>query len=71
MGNSEQGTGNFHRTILGVSFFGGPASDAVAAIRGGGLLVSPAAPALKGNLTAMWATAMRCSARTSRSRTAR
>ena len=47
MGNSEQGTGNFHRTILGVSFFGGQASDAVAAIRGGGLLVSPAAPALK------------------------
>ena len=47
MGNSEQGTGNFHRTILGVSFFGGPAIDAVAAIRGGGLLVSPAAPALK------------------------
>jgi UDP-N-acetyl-D-mannosaminuronic acid transferase (WecB/TagA/CpsF family) len=47
MGNSEPGTGHIRRTILGVSFFGGPASDAVAAMRGGGLLVSPAAPALK------------------------
>jgi len=35
------------RTILGISFFGGMASDAIEAIRDGGLLVSPAAPALK------------------------
>jgi len=47
MGHSEPGTDRNHRTILGVSFFGGQASDAIAAIRGGGLLVSPAAPALK------------------------
>ena len=36
-----------HRTILGVRFFGGRASDAIAAMRNGGLLVVPAAPALK------------------------
>ena len=47
MGHSETGTGHIGRTILGVSFFDGPASDAIAAMRGGGLLVSPAAPALK------------------------
>jgi UDP-N-acetyl-D-mannosaminuronic acid transferase (WecB/TagA/CpsF family) len=47
MGHSETGAGHIRRTILGVSFFGGTASDAVAAMRGGGLLVSPAAPALK------------------------
>jgi UDP-N-acetyl-D-mannosaminuronic acid transferase (WecB/TagA/CpsF family) len=46
MVNSETGIDHIHRTILGVSFFGGSAIDAVAAIRGGGLLVSPAAPAL-------------------------
>jgi UDP-N-acetyl-D-mannosaminuronic acid transferase (WecB/TagA/CpsF family) len=43
---SETGIDHIHRTILGVSFFGGSASEAVAAIRGGGLLLSPAAPAL-------------------------
>ena len=36
-----------HRTILGVSFFGGSAREAISAMRGGGLLVVPAAPALK------------------------
>ena len=46
MMHSESGIDHIHRTILGVSFFGGSAIDAVAAIRGGGLLVSPAAPAL-------------------------
>ena len=46
MVHSETGIDHMHRTILGVSFFGGSAIDAVAAIRGGGLLVSPAAPAL-------------------------
>jgi UDP-N-acetyl-D-mannosaminuronic acid transferase (WecB/TagA/CpsF family) len=46
MMHSETGIDHIHRTILGVSFFGGSAIDAVAAIRGGGLLVSPAAPAL-------------------------
>jgi UDP-N-acetyl-D-mannosaminuronic acid transferase (WecB/TagA/CpsF family) len=46
MGHTETGIDHIHRTILGVSFFGGSAIDAVAAIRGGGLLVSPAAPAL-------------------------
>jgi len=44
--HSESGIDHIHRTILGVSFFGGSAIDAVAAIRGGGLVVSPAAPAL-------------------------
>jgi UDP-N-acetyl-D-mannosaminuronic acid transferase (WecB/TagA/CpsF family) len=47
MGHSEPLTGRNHRTILGISFFGGPVSEAIAAMRGGGLLVSPAAPALK------------------------
>jgi len=47
MGNSQTAIDRTHRTILGVSFFGGQASEAIAAIRGGGLLVSPAAPALK------------------------
>jgi UDP-N-acetyl-D-mannosaminuronic acid transferase (WecB/TagA/CpsF family) len=46
MMHSESGIDHIHRTILGVSFFGGSAIDAVAAIRGGGLVVSPAAPAL-------------------------
>lgn len=35
------------RTILGVNFFGGDASEAIARMRHGGLLVVPAAPALK------------------------
>ncbi len=35
------------RRILGIRFFGGPASQAIAKIRPGGLLVVPAAPALK------------------------
>jgi UDP-N-acetyl-D-mannosaminuronic acid transferase (WecB/TagA/CpsF family) len=47
MWHSETGTGSIRRTILGVSFFGGSAIEAVSAMRGGGLLVSPAAPALK------------------------
>jgi UDP-N-acetyl-D-mannosaminuronic acid transferase (WecB/TagA/CpsF family) len=38
---------NRYRTILGINFFGGSASEAIANIRGGGLLVVPAAPALK------------------------
>jgi len=36
-----------YRKILGISFFGGRASEAIASIRSGGLLVVPAAPALK------------------------
>ncbi len=47
MGNPQPAIDRTHRTILGVSFFTGEASEAIAAIRGGGLLVSPAAPALK------------------------
>jgi UDP-N-acetyl-D-mannosaminuronic acid transferase (WecB/TagA/CpsF family) len=47
MGNPQPAIDNTHRTILGISFFGGQASEAIAAIRTGGLLVSPAAPALK------------------------
>jgi UDP-N-acetyl-D-mannosaminuronic acid transferase (WecB/TagA/CpsF family) len=47
MGNSQPAIDRTHRTILGVSFFGGEASEAIAAVRSGGLLVSPAAPALK------------------------
>lgn len=35
------------RRILGIDFFGGTAQDAIALMRGGGLLVVPAAPALK------------------------
>lgn len=35
------------RTILGISFFSGSAEEAIAFIRPGGLLVIPAAPALK------------------------
>lgn len=35
------------RRILGIEFFGGPAKDAIARMRNGGLLVVPAAPALK------------------------
>jgi UDP-N-acetyl-D-mannosaminuronic acid transferase (WecB/TagA/CpsF family) len=46
MGKSQPFIDPAHRTILGISFFGGRASEAIAAIRGGGLLVSPAAPAL-------------------------
>ena len=47
MGNSQPAIDHTHRTILGIPFFAGHASQAIAAIRGGGLLVSPAAPALK------------------------
>jgi UDP-N-acetyl-D-mannosaminuronic acid transferase (WecB/TagA/CpsF family) len=37
---------SYHR-ILGIDFFDGSAAEAIAIIRGGGLLVVPAAPALK------------------------
>jgi len=47
MGTSQPAHNSPRRKILGISFFGGSASDAIAAIRGGGLMVSPAAPALK------------------------
>jgi UDP-N-acetyl-D-mannosaminuronic acid transferase (WecB/TagA/CpsF family) len=47
MGNSQPAIDRTHRTILGIPFFAGQASEAIATIRGGGLLVSPAAPALK------------------------
>jgi UDP-N-acetyl-D-mannosaminuronic acid transferase (WecB/TagA/CpsF family) len=47
MGKSQSAINHTQRTILGVSFFGGQASEAIAAVRGGGLMVSPAAPALK------------------------
>jgi len=47
MGKTEPAVDHIHRTILGIAFFGGQASEAIAAVRGGGLLVSPAAPALK------------------------
>jgi UDP-N-acetyl-D-mannosaminuronic acid transferase (WecB/TagA/CpsF family) len=39
--------GGDHRTILGIDFFIGTAIEAVERMRGGGLLVVPAAPALK------------------------
>ena len=41
------GVNRSYRKILGVTFFGDTASKAIAKIRGGGLLVVPAAPALK------------------------
>jgi len=47
MGTSQPATNYHRRTILGIAFFSGSASEAIAAVRGGGLLVSPAAPALK------------------------
>jgi exopolysaccharide biosynthesis WecB/TagA/CpsF family protein len=47
MGKSEPGNATGRRTILGISFFAGRAPEAIAAIQGGGLLVVPAAPALK------------------------
>jgi UDP-N-acetyl-D-mannosaminuronic acid transferase (WecB/TagA/CpsF family) len=47
MGKSQPSIDPTHRTILGISFFCGQVSEAIAAIRDGGLLVSPAAPALK------------------------
>ena len=47
MSNSILDDNHLYRTVLGVSFFGGRASTAVQAMRGGGLLVAPAAPALK------------------------
>jgi UDP-N-acetyl-D-mannosaminuronic acid transferase (WecB/TagA/CpsF family) len=46
MGNPRAKT-DHHRTILGVPFFGGNAIEAIEAMRSGGLLVVPAAPALK------------------------
>jgi UDP-N-acetyl-D-mannosaminuronic acid transferase (WecB/TagA/CpsF family) len=48
-GNNEQaldGEKTFRR-ILGINFFGGSATEAIARMRSGGLLVVPAAPALK------------------------
>ena len=45
-GNESPAEANGFRQILGVTFFGGPAQEAFAKIRGGGLLVAPAAPAL-------------------------
>jgi len=47
MAKSGPGNAVDRRTILGISFFSGRAPEAIAAIRGGGLLVVPAAPALK------------------------
>jgi UDP-N-acetyl-D-mannosaminuronic acid transferase (WecB/TagA/CpsF family) len=41
------GAGVHGRTILGVRFFQGSASDAVSSTRAGGLVIVPAAPALK------------------------
>ncbi len=43
----DQRPGGDHRTILGIPFFIGTAAQAVERMRGGGLLVVPAAPALK------------------------
>ena len=43
---TEAGTTKSRR-ILGIEFFGGSAREAIARMRGGGLLVVPAAPALK------------------------
>jgi len=40
-------TGGDHRTILGIDFFIGTATEAIDRMRSGGLLVVPAAPALK------------------------
>src|SRR6202789_1855002 len=45
-GEGEKGAGN-QRTILGINFFVGTAAEAVQRMRAGGLLVVPAAPALK------------------------
>jgi len=47
MKNSKPAIAPGYRTVLGISFFPGCASEAVAAIRDGGLLIAPAAPALK------------------------
>ena len=47
MSHADLPSDHTHRRILGVRFFGGRASEAIAAMRGGGLLVVPAAPALK------------------------
>jgi len=38
------GMNRSYRKILGITFFGDTASKAIAKIRGGGLLVVPAAP---------------------------
>ncbi len=40
-------TGSTYHRILGVDFFSGSAQDAIAKVRDGGLVVVPAAPALK------------------------
>jgi UDP-N-acetyl-D-mannosaminuronic acid transferase (WecB/TagA/CpsF family) len=40
-------TTTIHRQILGIDFFAGSVQEAIAHMRGGGLLVVPAAPALK------------------------
>ncbi len=40
-------TGTHHHRILGIDFFDGSAQSAIAIMRSGGLLVVPAAPALK------------------------
>jgi UDP-N-acetyl-D-mannosaminuronic acid transferase (WecB/TagA/CpsF family) len=42
-----RGVDRRYRRILGIEFFGGTASEAIAKMRSGGLLVVPAAPALK------------------------
>lgn len=42
-----RGDDRLFRRILGIEFFGGTAAEAIARIRNGGLLVVPAAPALK------------------------
>ncbi len=47
MATLGDGIGVQHCRILGVDFFAGPASAAIEKIRPGGLLVVPAAPALK------------------------
>jgi UDP-N-acetyl-D-mannosaminuronic acid transferase (WecB/TagA/CpsF family) len=46
MSNPSSPAGSRHR-ILGIDFFDGSASEAIAIMRSGGLLVVPAAPALK------------------------
>jgi N-acetylglucosaminyldiphosphoundecaprenol N-acetyl-beta-D-mannosaminyltransferase len=48
LGGPTQAADDHFRRILGVRFFGGRAVDAIGQMRGGGLLVVPAAPALVG-----------------------
>ena len=47
MPEGTDGLEGSYRKILGVTFFGDTAAKAIAKVRGGGLLVVPAAPALK------------------------